>query len=585
MVLGLLGALTEAVGIGLFVPLLDTVSNKPNFANIPLLAQLSEAFAHIAPEWRIKIVALIMLVVVIARSVLQFLVQYLNAYLQARVEQQLRNDSFDRLLGMDLAFINRNKSGSIQNLVAHHPTRIGQAIGNLGILISNLVLLLIHATVMLLISVTLTMMALVLVAGVFYLQRHISSGPLRRAGADVSSASRNITQLLYETLAGLSLIRLSVAGARISARHCEATAALRAAQTRYAIASALAVPLFIATSGILVCVMLFAASAGGRESAGAVATTLLFLILMQRLIAPAGAITFARNAILLHMDAIVEYGKWINRARQMVQKDGHIPFAGLQAGIRFKAVSFSYEPESDEVLRDVSLFIPKGQMTAIVGPSGAGKSTIVALLGRLYDPQSGCIEVDGVDLRDYKVDTWRRALSVVSQSIFLVNDTVERNLTYSLDRPASEAEMRRAAETAACAGFIEDLPDGYQTLIGERGTRLSGGQQQRLAIARAILVNPQLMIMDEATSSLDSISEHAVQSAMATFGRSRTMVVIAHRLATIKRADNIIVMDEGRVIEQGRHDVLLAQRGRYWEMIEHQRLDIVDVPEEQPALA
>jgi putative transposase len=156
------------------------------------------------------------------------------------------------------------------------------------------------------------------------------------------------------------------------------------------------------------------------------------------------------------------------------------------------------------------------------------------------------------------------------------------NLTYSLNRPATDAEVRRAAETAACARFIENLSNGYQTHLGERGTRLSSGQQQRLAIARAILVNPQLMIMGEATSSLDSITEHAVQTAMATFGRGRTMVVIAHRLATIKRADNIIVMDEGRTIEQGKHDALLAQRGRYWEMIEHQRLDIVDVPVDLP---
>jgi subfamily B ATP-binding cassette protein MsbA len=578
--LTILGALTEAVGIGLFVPLLDSVSNKPNFGNIPILSQMSEAFSHITPEMRIKIVALTMLVVVAGRSVLQLLIQHLQAYLPAKIEQRMRNASFDYLLRMDLAVINKSKSGSVQNFVSSHPSRVAQVMASLGNLISNLVLLIIYTVLMMLISFTLTVISLVFIVALFYLQRHISSGPLKSAGADVTKALENLNQVTYEALAGLSLIRLSVAEDRISARHQESTELMRSSQNRFAFVNALIVPLFMATSGALICVMLFAASAEGRESAGTVATVLLFLFLLQRLLTPVSAITFSRNAILLNIEAIFDYDAWVDRARRALQKDGHIPFRELKEGIRFKAVAFSYETESGDVLKEISLFIPKGKMTAIVGPSGAGKSTVVALLGRLYDPQTGAIEVDGIDLRNYEVATWRRALSVVSQSIFLINDTVEYNLTYSLNRPATDAEVRRAAETAACARLIENLPNGYQTHLGERGTRLSGGQQQRLAIARAILVNPQLMIMDEATSSLDSITEHAVQTAMATFGRGRTMVVIAHRLATIKRADNIIVMDEGRIIEQGRHDALLAQRGRYWEMIEHQRLDIVDVPED-----
>ena len=250
----------------------------------------------------------------------------------------------------------------------------------------------------------------------------------------MTKAGENLGQVVYEALGGMSLIRLSVAEDRISARHRETTELLRSAQNRFALANALIIPLFIATSGALICVMLFAASAEGRESAGTVATVLLFLFLLQRLLTPVSAITFARNAILLHIDAIFDYEVWVDRARHMVQKDGHIPFRELKEGIRFKSVTFSYETESGDVLKDVSFFIPKGKMTAIVGPSGAGKSTIVALLGRLYDPQSGAVEIDGIDLRDYKLDTWRRALSVVSQSIFLVNDTVERNLTYSLNR-------------------------------------------------------------------------------------------------------------------------------------------------------
>jgi ABC-type multidrug transport system fused ATPase/permease subunit len=538
-------------------------------------------FAFLPSETRIQFVAVIMLLVVIARSVLQLLVQYLQIYLPAKIEQRLRSDSFEHMLAMDLAVINRSRSGSVQNFVSGYPSRISQVMGFLGNLISNFALLAIYMAMMMLISVTLTLMSAVFVVAVFYLQRYISSGTLKRAGADVTTSGENLGQVVYEALAGLSLIKLSVATDRILARHRQTTDLLRSAQNRYAFASALIVPLFIATSGTLICAMLFAASAQGRESAGSVATVLLFLFLLQRLLTPVSAMTFSRNAILLHLDAMFDYEVWLDRARRNRQKDGHVLFKDLKEGIRFKSVTFAYDTESGDVLKDLSVFLPKGKMTAIVGPSGAGKSTVVALLGRLYDPQHGAVEVDGVDLRDYKVDTWRRNLSVVSQSIFLINDTVERNLTYGLNRTASEEELRRAAEFAAC-DFIDELPEGFQTLLGERGTRLSGGQQQRLAIARAILVNPQLMILDEATSSLDSITEHSVQRAMSEFGKGRTMVVIAHRLATIKRADNIIVLDEGRVIEQGRHSELIEARGRYWEMIEYQRLDIVDVPEESP---
>ncbi|MBX9845836.1 MAG: ABC transporter ATP-binding protein/permease [Xanthobacteraceae bacterium] len=580
IVISALGALTEGIGIGLFVPLLDSVSNAPNFGNIPILSQMSDAFSHISAETRIKIVALLMLAVVALRSALQFLTQYLQVYLPAKIEQHVRNLSFDYLLHLDMSVINKSRLGGIQNFVSGYPSRIGQVMGFLGSLISNVALLTIYTAMMMLISVKLTLLSIAFMGGVFYLQRAVSSGPLKRTGADVTRAGENLGQVVGEAVGGMSLIRLSVAEERISKRHKEATALLKSAQRRFGFANALIIPLFIATSGALICVMLFAASGGADGGAGSVASVLLLLFLLQRLLTPVSAITYSRNAILLHLDAVFDYEEWVDRARRMRQKDGDIQFHELRDGIRFNSVTFSYETESGDVLREASFFIPKGKMTAIVGPSGAGKSTIVALLGRLYHPQTGAIEVDGVDLRKLKLETWRRTMSVVSQSIFLVNDTVERNLTYSLNRTASPEEIRIATETAACADFIASLPNGAQTQLGERGTRLSGGQQQRLAIARAILVNPQLMIMDEATSSLDSITEHAVQGAMATFGRKRTMVVIAHRLATIKRADNIIVVDNGQVIEQGRHDELLRARGRYCEMIEHQRLDIVDVPEE-----
>jgi ABC-type multidrug transport system fused ATPase/permease subunit len=297
-----------------------------------------------------------------------------------------------------------------------------------------------------------------------------------------------------------------------------------------------------------------------------------------------GMITTSRNAILLHMDAMDEFGPWVERARTQFQQDGDRPFLGLEKCIRFENITFSYSKDSGNVLKNLSFVIPKSKMVAIVGPSGSGKSTVVSLLGRLYDPQEGAILVDDCDLRDYKIDTWRRRISVVSQNIFLLNDTVERNLIFGLIRPIDECEVRRAAELAACSEFIESLPQGYQTLLGERGTRLSGGQQQRIAIARAILADPQVLILDEATSHLDSITERAIQKAMISFQDDRTLIVIAHRMSTIRRAERIIVLDDGMVIEQGTHETLMRARGRYWDLIEHQKLDIVELsPEEMAA--
>jgi ABC-type multidrug transport system fused ATPase/permease subunit len=283
------------------------------------------------------------------------------------------------------------------------------------------------------------------------------------------------------------------------------------------------------------------------------------------------SISSARNVILANMEVMFEFKAWLERVHRHVQKDGHLPFTALNAGIQFKDVSFSYNAESGDVLKNVSFAISKNTMVAIVGSSGAGKSTIMALLGRLYDPLAGRILVDDIDLRDYQVDTWRRSLSVVSQSVFLINDTVERNLTFGLMREVAPSEVRRAAELAACSEFIEALPDGYQTLLGERGSRLSGGEQQRLAIARAILTNPQVLILDEATSHLDSITEQAIQKSIDSFRSGRTLIVIAHRMSTIRRADKIIVLKDGIAIEEGTHETLIATGGYYWKLLEHQQ--------------
>ncbi len=239
-----------------------------------------------------------------------------------------------------------------------------------------------------------------------------------------------------------------------------------------------------------------------------------------------------------------------------------MPFAELRQGIRLEGVGLRYGAERPWVLRGIDLEIPRGRTVALVGASGAGKSSIADLLAGLYEPTEGRILIDGVDLRELDLASWQRRLGVVSQDTFLFNASLAENIGFGCPR-ASRSAIMVAAARAQAAGFIEQLPEGYDTLIGERGYRLSGGQRQRISLARAFLRDPELLILDEATSALDSASERLVQQAIEAFEREHTVLVIAHRLSTIVNADLIVVVDCGRIVERGRHGGLLERPGAY----------------------
>jgi ATP-binding cassette subfamily B protein/subfamily B ATP-binding cassette protein MsbA len=240
----------------------------------------------------------------------------------------------------------------------------------------------------------------------------------------------------------------------------------------------------------------------------------------------------------------------------------------------FEGVSFGYR-DDQPVLHDLELRVPGGSTVALVGPSGAGKTTITDLVARFHDPGAGRITLDGVDLRDLQLDSYRRQLGIVQQETFLFDGTVRDNLRYA-KRSASDAEVEDAARRANADRFIRELPQGYETLIGERGVKLSGGQRQRLAIARALLADPAILILDEATSNLDTESERLIQDSLRELLRGRTTFVIAHRLSTIAEADLIVVVDRGRIVERGTHAGLMQSGGRYRRMVELQAEGVLD---------
>jgi len=250
--------------------------------------------------------------------------------------------------------------------------------------------------------------------------------------------------------------------------------------------------------------------------------------------------------------------------------DGGKRVSSLKSSIRFNNVSFSYKGRL-KTLENISVIFEKGKTTAIVGGSGSGKTTIINLLLRLYEPDKGEVEIDGVSIKEFKLSSWLEKIGFVSQETFIFNDTVKNNIKFNSDMH-SDKEIIQAAKYADAHSFISSLPEGYDTLVGDRGVRLSAGQRQRVAIARAVIRKPEILIFDEATSALDNISEATVQSSIDKVSKDHTVVVVAHRLSTIIGADKIIVLGEGRILEEGTHKELLANNGAYWELYQGQSL-------------
>jgi ATP-binding cassette subfamily B protein len=247
--------------------------------------------------------------------------------------------------------------------------------------------------------------------------------------------------------------------------------------------------------------------------------------------------------------------------------------------VEYDDVTFGYDTAEESVIEDVSFSVDGGDTVALVGPTGAGKSTILRLLLRLYDVDAGSIEIDGQDVRDVSVSSLRRAMGYVSQDTFLFHGTVKENIAYGTFN-ATQEEIVAAARAAEAHGFVENLPDGYDTMVGERGVKLSGGQRQRIAIARAVLRDPAILVLDEATSDVDTETEMFIQRSLDSLTRDRTTFAIAHRLSTIKDADQIVVVEDGHVVERGTHEELLADGGLYAHLWGVQAGEIDDLPEE-----
>jgi ATP-binding cassette, subfamily B, bacterial MsbA len=514
------------------------------------------------PMQALTVLSLAVLVVFMLKNVFDYLRHYLVARLEQSVTRDLRNEVYEHALELDLRFYGRMRTGQIMNRLTSDTDLLRSLLtNNIAMFITSVLQVVIAIYVLLVVSWQLTLLAVMVMPLTFVIWRYLLR-PLRRGDRRVLEMGGEVASHLQETVSGVRQVKAAAAERFEVGRFRALTQEYYRTVVRTERVRALASPL--------------------SETMGAVGTVLILwfggrMVLMDGTIGADGFILFIALSLKLYQPA-----KWLSKFPSLVQPalaaadrifgfldtpveivDGPElkPFNGFRQVIRFDGVGFAYT-SGEPVLRDISLEARPGQVIALVGPSGAGKSTLIDLLARFYDPTDGRISIDGVDLREISPRSLRQQLGIVTQETVLFHDTVRANIAYALPDATAE-DVERAARAANAHEFIRHLPQAYETVLGERGTRLSGGQRQRIAIARAILRDPPLLIFDEATSALDSESERLVQDAVQTLLQGRTVFVIAHRLATVLDADMIVVMDQGRIVQRGTHDELLREGGLY----------------------
>ena len=571
---------SEGVTALLIKPIVDVVlARNPQTSQIVLFQ--GKSFIHhavylqdILPHWIHNvwtIVAITIIGVAIVKGISEFVATYFINYIGHSVVRDLRNLLYSKIIAQSLAFFVRNPTGRLMSAITSDIERIQIAVSQTAAdMLKQSFTLVFLLGVLFYYDWRLALISMVLIPLVVF--------PSAKLGRYIRASSRSsqdkmgdLNNVLQETFSGIRIVKAFAMEAFEVEKFKAATRRLLRVSLRWVRAQAASSPIMEVLGAITIAGLLFYERKLILHNMQTTGGFIGFLYALLKSYEPVKRLTGVSNSYQQALGAADQVFLYLDSAPEMSDQRGSVSLPPFGHEIAFEEVEFDYE-DGVPLLRDINLRIGKGEVVALVGSSGAGKTTLASLIPRFFDVTRGRITLDGHDVRDVKLQSLRAQIGIVTQETILFNDTVYNNICYGSRLPA-ESKVHEAARVALAEEFILEMPSGYQTFIGERGQRLSGGQRQRIAIARALLKNPPILILDEATSELDTESELLVQRALANLMAGRTVVVIAHRLSTVRRADRIIVIDRGVISEVGTHEDLVSRGGIYQRLHEMQFVD------------
>ncbi|HPN37104.1 MAG TPA: ABC transporter ATP-binding protein [Melioribacteraceae bacterium] len=581
MLCTILYALLNGASVYLTIPLLDTLfktenteiieqnkqielNTKPTIVEEVMNFVSTKAkefiFAGTTKDVLLKI-SIIVILAFFGKNLFGFLQSYYLAYVEQGVVKDIRNEAYEKLHNLPMSFFKNEKTGNLISRITNDVNLIQNSVSTVFLnLLREPLSIIVFLGIAISISWKLTAFSLIVLPFSLFIIGYIGLH-LRKHSAIIQDKMADITTILHETISGVKIVKAFGKEDHESKKFKKETnnyfkLVIKLTRIRNA-ASPLTEFLSVIVGGVIIyyggLLVLEDKLINASEFLG-------FLFAIFQLMPPIKELSGVNNRIQESSAAGDRIFEIMDVPPQIKDAIDAKEIASFNSEIKFNNLSFKYEDAEELILQNINFSVNKGEVIALVGSSGGGKTTLVDLIPRFYDPTDGAILFDGIDIRNIKISSLRKLLGIVTQETVLFNDTIKNNISYGVNY-CSEDELIAAAKAANAHDFILELPKGYDTIIGERGTKISGGQRQRLSIARALLKNPPIMILDEATSALDNESEALVQGAIEQLMKDRTTFVIAHRLSTIKHADKIIVIDEGKIVQMGVHDTLIKEDG------------------------